>query len=285
MPNDFLSLWSSSRRPARSSRASKFIQTLRGICLLALTSVAVLGCGEEDDGVTFDDDIRPLFNRRCTTCHRPVSPINVDIQNPFNDENGLVNGRSAAGNISPNSWAQAYPGETPVSNVVPFDPDNSFLMDKLTGELPRNGHGGAEMPLQVAPIDATELAVLERWVTDGAEPGEFFETQIRPIFGAEDTSGLFFGGKCVFCHYAGTPNEPDLTDPFGPKGLVNVRTIYRGDMVRVLPGNPEESLLILKVRAEQPDSAYGAPMPFSYSRLTESQLGLVRQWILEGALP
>ncbi len=284
MPNDFLSLWPPFKRPAGSSRASRFSRMLRGACLLVVTSVAVLGCGEEDDGVTYDDDIRPLFNRRCTTCHRPVSPINVDIQNPFNAENGLVNGRSAAGNISPNSWAEVYPGETPVSNVVPFEPDRSFLMDKLEGDLPANGHGGSEMPLQIAAVDAAELALLEQWVTDGARPGDFYETRIRPIFGSEDTSG-FFGGKCVFCHYAGTPNPPDLTDPFGPQGLVNVDAIYRGDMVRVLPGNPDESLLILKVRATRPESDIGAQMPYSYSPLTASQLGTVRQWILEGALP
>jgi hypothetical protein len=76
-----------------------------------------------------------------------------------------------------------------------------------------------------------------------------------------------------------------LSDPFGPEGLVNVKAIYRADMVRVLPRNPDESLLILKVRANRPDSDIGAQMPYSYAALTPGQLDTVRQWILEGALP
>ena len=66
---------------------------------------------------------------------------------------------------------------------------------------------------------------------------------------------------------------------------MNVDATYRGDMVRVLPGDPDNSLLILKVRAQRPDSDIGAQMPYSYNPLTDSQVDLVRQWIVEGAKP
>ena len=241
--------------------------------------VTALGCGdEEDDGVTYEDDIQPLFNRRCTTCHRPVSPINVDIQNPFNADVGLVN--------TTNSWAVEYPGETDLRNVVPFDPDASFLIDKLTGDLPANEHGGSPMPLQVPALTPEEVGILEQWIMNGAPNDQFFANEVRPIFGSEQSNGLFFSGKCVFCHY---PNSPppglDLTDPFGPNGLVNIQATYRGDMLRVEPNDPEESLLILKVRAERAESDIGAQMPFSYAPLTATQIGTVRQWIAEGARP
>jgi hypothetical protein len=291
MPNDFSSLWSSPRRSARPSRVHgrpsprildqthALAGRARWAALAALASIALSGCGgEEDNGVTYNDDVRPIFNRRCTTCHYSSTPIGVDIQNPFDPERGLV--------FAPNSWAQpdAYPGLTDVQNVVPFEPENSFLMDKLTGDLPDDG-GGAAMPFQVRPLNAGEIATLEQWITDGAEDNTFFQQNVRPIFGSENSPGEYFAGKCIFCHYSGSPNPLDLSNPFGPNGLVNVPAVYRGDMVRVQPGSPDDSLLILKVRAVRPESDIGAQMPYSFTELTTSQIDTVRQWIVEGARP
>lgn len=276
MPNDILSLWSSPRHPdGVASAGSELSRRARGV-LLALAAIITLpGCGEEDNSVTYGDDVRPLFNRRCTTCHRPGTPIGVDIQNPFVPGTGLVD--------SLNTWAapDAYPGETPVRNVAPGDPDNSFLMHKLIGEsaLPENAHGGSAMPLQIPPLTVDELATFETWVAQGATEADF--APVREIIGVETR----IAGKCIYCHYAGTPNPPNLSDPFGPEGIVNVKAIYRADMLRVLPGDPERSLLIQKVRLNVPDSEYGAQMPYSYNPLTTRQLDTVRQWILEGALP
>jgi hypothetical protein len=278
MPNDILSLKSFPPASQQGFRGgSRLRHCLPGILLAMAAASALPGCGEEDDSVTYDDDVRPLFADRCTTCHRPVSPIEVDIQNPFAPGVGLV--------ASLNTWAVEYPGETPARNVEPFEPENSFLIDKLTGMLPANGHGGSAMPLQVEPLDEDQVDTLEAWVSNGAQNDATFASQVRPIFGDENDASSFFSGRCVFCHYEGTPNPPDLTNPFGPNGLVNVNARYRADMVRVKPGDPEESLLILKVRATSPDSDIGNQMPYSYNPLTATQLGIVRQWIAEGARP
>lgn len=293
MPNDFSSLWSSPRRSARASRVRgmRDARSVGGSHLLAaracwaafaaLASIALPSCGgEEDNEVTYNDDVRPIFNRRCTTCHYSSTPIGVDIQNPFTPERGLV--------FAPNSWAtaDAYPGLTDTQNVVPFEPDNSFLIDKLTGNLPVGGEGGEPMPFQVPPLDAAEIATLEQWITDGAKDDAFFQQSVRPIFGSEDSPGQYYGGKCIFCHYSGSPNPLDLSNPFDENnGLVDVPAVYRGDMVRVAPGSPDDSLLILKVRAQRPESDIGAQMPYSYTELSASQIDVVRQWIAEGARP
>lgn len=293
MPNDFSSLWSSPRRSARARRvrgrpapslfegSHQLAVRARWAAFAALALIALPGCGgEEDNEVTYNDDVRPIFNRRCTTCHYSSSRIGVDIQNPFSPERGLV--------FAPNSWAEpdAYPGLTPAQNVVPFEPDNSFLLDKITGDLPPDEMGGKPMPLQVPPLTAGEVAVLEQWVTAGAEDDEFFQDNVRPIFGSEDSDGAYFNGRCIFCHYSGSPNPVDLSNPFDEEnGLVNVPATYRGDMVRVQPGSPDDSLLILKVRAQRPESDIGAQMPYSFTKLTASQIDIVRQWIVEGARP
>lgn len=290
MPNDFSSLWSSPRRSAplfslrgRPSLRSGFEETHELSARALRAAVAVLTCialpscgGEEDTSVTYSDDVRPIFNQRCTTCHYSSSPIGVDIQNPFSAERGLVNAK--------NSWFLEN-GLTDENNVTPFDPDASFLLDKLTGNLPADNKGGSPMPFQVPPLDEQEVGILEQWVTDGANDDDFYRRNVRPIFGSEDSPSEFYGGRCIFCHYSGSPNPLNLTDPFARDGLVNVPARYRGDMVRVLPGNPEESLLILKVRAERPEGDIGAQMPYSYPELTTRQIDVVRQWIVEGARP
>lgn len=280
MPNDHLNLCPSPRRSARLFEGtSKLAAHARWSAFVVMACFALPGCGgEEDDGITFADDVQPLFNRRCTTCHHPSSPIGVDIQNPFAAERGLVG--------SLNSWDVEHPElNMPERNVVPFEPENSFLMNKLTGDLPANDLGGYTMPLQVPPVTPEELALLEQWVTDGAADNALFQNDIRRIFGSESSPGAYYGGKCIFCHYTGSPNPLDLSNPFGPDGLVGVNASSRGDMVRVLPGDPEQSLLILKVRAERPTSDIGAQMPYSYNPLTPSQVEVVRQWIVEGARP
>jgi hypothetical protein len=113
MPNDFSSLWSSSRRSAGARRVRErparrvfegchqLAARARWAALAALALIALPGCGgEEDNEVTYNDDVRRIFNRRCTTCHESSTPIGVnivDIQNPFAPERGLV--------FAPNRWA------------------------------------------------------------------------------------------------------------------------------------------------------------------------------------
>lgn len=288
MPNHFSSLWPSPRRSARPVEgAIEFFARTASIALPLLASVTVSACGgETDDSVTYDDDVQVLFAQRCTTCHHASSPINVDIQNPFTPETGLV--------YSNNTWAEEWPADYAslngryTRNVVPGDPDSSFLMAKLTDaydQIPNN-HGGEVMPLQIPRLTEAEVGVLETWITNGAQDDAYFADNVKPIFGSEENGGLFFNGKCVFCHYEGSGNPfLDLNDPFGPNGLVGVDSTRRGDAVRVVPFNPDESFLMLKVRATIPDSVVGAPMPYSFARLTDQQVDTVRQWIVEGALP
>lgn len=273
------------------------MRRVSGLALMLVAGVALGGCGEEDDGVTYGDDVRPLFNRRCTTCHRPGSPILVDIANPFASvqcetedgeevcNGGLVNMR--------NTWSLQYPGEVPEYNVVAGDPDNSFLMRKLTGDLPSNGHGGDPMPLQVEwETKEADVQLLSDWIAAGAPNGAFmsgsqqrsFVPDIQNIFGTQEGRG-YTGGKCLFCHYEGTPNEPNLNDPFGPDGVVGVNASYRSDRIRVIPGNPDDSFLMAKVLADEPQGEIGAQMPYSYQPLNAAQLAVVRRWIEEGARP
>ena len=127
---------------------------------------------------------------------------------------------------------------------------------------------------------------------------------VEPIFGTEaDLAATQEDGgvctpsdtkscpRCIYCHYSGGSNPPDLTRVFDPMvGLVNVRSRYRSDMYRVQPGNLENSILIKKIHYELfktgvARSDYGAQMPYDFDPLSATQIETVRQWILEGAKP
>ena len=87
----------------------------------------------EEQVVSFSTDITPIFVKyACTDCHSP----NTSGQNP-----DLTPGREY------NSLVPAY--------VTAGDPDNSLLYTKLKG-----GH---------KPLTTDELALLNKWIKDGAE--------------------------------------------------------------------------------------------------------------------
>jgi hypothetical protein len=49
--------------------------------------------------------------------------------------------------------------------IVPGDPEASFLMEKLTSDDPR---AGLRMPLQRAPLSDEDLTLIETWIREGA---------------------------------------------------------------------------------------------------------------------
>jgi hypothetical protein len=252
---------------------------------LALVAFAA-GCGgEQDNGVTYQKDISTLF-ADCTLCHNPgspsagVAPQGPDILDPYAPGNGLT--------VAPNYWKEGHKNlPYPERDVTPGDPDQSFLLIKLSDpSLGLLSDAGAYMPYNVPPITPDELAKIEQWVSSGAQDDDFFRNQVYGIFVGPL---VYQPGKCDLCHYKGTPHPPDMTDPFGPDGVVGIPSIFRNDLLRVAPGDPDASLLVQRVRESAgdnlPSSEFGAPMPKPVTHLDDAQQALVRQWILEGARP
>lgn len=102
--------------------------------------------------VDFTADIQPIFNGRCIGCHSGSSPpqgLKLDAANSFAN---LVNVASH---------------EVPsLKRVKPGDPDHSYLVQKIEG----TAAVGSRMPLNGTPLSADQIALIRRWITEGANP-------------------------------------------------------------------------------------------------------------------
>jgi len=221
--------------------------------------------------VSYRTAIAPLFEAACVPCHYTGSPVGVDIEAPFTPGTGLAD--------SNNSWAEAHPeGNTPARNVVPGDPENSFLMMKIGPMDLDPAVAGAQMPWQVPTLTDAEVLALRTWIEAGAANDASFTSTIRPIFG---TPGKI-SGKCIHCHRAGG-ETPNLADPFdATTGAVNVKSSHVDQMI-IEPGNPDASFMMTKVTSTSLPIDQGIPMPAHFRRLTAAEVETVRTWVAEGA--
>ena len=125
---------------------------------IVLPVVALLVWGCSDDGttltdpetpptVTYSSDIQPLFTSRCVGCHGLNGSGDLDLRADLSYAN-LVNV------VSPTYTAV---------RVIPLDPDNSVLFDKISGGTTF----GSRMP-PGGVLSADDVAMVRTWISEGA---------------------------------------------------------------------------------------------------------------------
>lgn len=203
-------------------------------------------------------DIDPILQARCVICHAgPAAPLGLRLDS----RDGLLAG-SSRGAI-----------------VADGDPAGSELIKRLKGEsLPR-------MPMTGPPYLAdAEVALFEQWILDGMRAGTTSENAVAapsPEVAAGpvryDQVAPIFATRCVKCHTEkGIMGGP----PEGYRLASYANTVSTGDRVRVVPGNPEASELLRRIRGQAlPRMPFDGP-PF----LTEDETALIEQWIADGAM-
>ena len=92
----------------------------------------------------FSRDIRPILNQNCVACHGGVRQKN-GVSFIFREE-ALGTGKSGR------------------PTIVPGDPDRSEFMARLTSTDPE-----ARMPYHGPPLPAQQIALLRRWIKEGAK--------------------------------------------------------------------------------------------------------------------
>ena len=194
---------------------------------------------------TFADDVRPILEQKCAMCHgAQLAQQGLDVTSAV----ALLEG----GNSGPAIEIGAS--------------GKSLLLDKLvSGSMPP---GGPRLPEE-------EIETLRRWIDQGvaleaASLGVTLVTEadVLPILQA----------RCVACH--GKTER---------RGGLDLRTqaarLAGGESGPALvPGNPDESLLIHKIEAdEMPPVAL--QKKYAVRTPTEAEIQTLRQWIAAGCPP
>lgn len=92
-----------------------------------------------------------------------------------------------------------------------------------------------------------------------------------------------FNPSCIVCHAgANAPQGLRLDAANSFTNLVGVASRQDSAFLRVAPGNPDQSYLILKLEGT---ASVGEQMPLGGPPIPQSTIDFVRQWITDGALP
>lgn len=175
--------------------------------------------------------------------------------------------------------------------VNPTSPDTSYMMWKLRGEGPAGeAIEGVRMPATGIPLDPALIDVISQWISDGAPLGVPEDADsggpAGPVFPVGSWMYVWTEALqvCTLCH-SNTPSSPrcgaggDLSCP--PKGIVLTNDNYNGVVngVEVEPGDLGGSELWDRVTDPDPDKR----MPFGLDPLTQAQLDIIQDWIIDGA--
>ncbi|MDB6150326.1 MAG: hypothetical protein JWQ44_1774 [Chthoniobacter sp.] len=140
------------------------------LVLLFLVSVVNLRAAEPKRDpakpISYYRDIRPIFQAQCQGCHQPAKAKGGYVMTDF--------AKLLAGGESVDKGEVA---------IVPRDPDNSLLVQQIT---PVNGE--AEMPVKKPPLPEHEIALVRRWISEGASDDtpanakQHFDSEHPPIY-------------------------------------------------------------------------------------------------------
>ncbi|MGQ0637435.1 MAG: DUF1553 domain-containing protein [Planctomycetaceae bacterium] len=102
--------------------------------------------------------VASIFERNCVSCHQGDRP---------------------KGGLSLVNATQALRGGDSGTVIVPGRPDESLLLDLISGEMP-------EMPQKARPLPARQVAEIRRWIEQGAPWPENVTLTDRKLAGADD---------------------------------------------------------------------------------------------------
>lgn len=130
------------------------------ICL-AIMLGALTACSDSDESSVsqpasslFSQQVVPLLQTKCATCHLTGSEAGSLSLVPAKAFGSLVDRPST---------------EVPALMLVkPGAPDESYLIMKLEGTQAQHGGSGMQMPLGAAPLSASQIEPIRKWILDGA---------------------------------------------------------------------------------------------------------------------
>ncbi len=234
--------------PARDARRRRVGWVLSAVLTVLLGSAPLAIADEtpELDANHFDEVIRPIMAAKCFKCHsQQTQKASLDLSSP----RGIRRG-GESGDI--------------------FDTDNP-----ADGTLYLYVQDEYMPPEDEKPLTASEIAAITSWIEAGAPlPAESGEAAEEPLTQHDVLPIVLL--RCAICH--GRQRQEAGLD------LRSVASMLEGGESgpAVVPGHPQESLLIQKIRA--------AEMPpretlafYSVKPVTDEEFETLSQWIAAGA--
>ena len=219
--------------------------------ILGLMGVRVLSLPAQEVGPPgFDTDVLPIFQQHCLQCHSD---------------------QARQGGLSLETLERVLAGGDSGAVVVAHEPLASRLLVLINS-------GG--MPMGAPPLGAGAIDLVRRWIEAGM-PGETAETPVpateSPVREREVMAAIL-GAKCLPCH--GRRRQEAALDLRTREGLLKGGKSGPA----VVPGKPEESLLVRRIRAQEMPPPH-LQEQFSVRGLTSVEFEKVQAWIAQGALP
>ena len=241
----------------RGGRARAF-----GVLLLCMGLVLARGVSAQPAaGDVSYTDLAPLIAERCLMCH---------------------SGAVASAGLRLDSYDAILKGSAKGPVVKAGDVAGSELMRRIKGaSLPR-------MPMTGPPwLADADIARFERWVTGGLRKGDGLAAAavaqapapLRPRAGEPVTYrhvAPILAARCAKCHTdKGVMGPP----PEGYRLTSYEATLSTTDRVRVVPGRPEASELVRRIRGQAlPRMPHDGP-PW----LSAEEIKLIETWVAQGA--
>ena len=236
----------------------RFVPSLVPVLLLAAPAAA------QSPEEFFETRVRPVLAEHCYSCH----------------------GRLVRGELRMDSRESLLEGGVSGPAIVPGDPDASLLIRSVRHEIE-----GREMPQDEDPLSANQIEGLAEWIAMGAPwPVAVAEGDGAGTGGGEAIlvaadEGLSPGGRlfvdrvrpvlersCFACHTEGAPSGLRLDSR---EGMLAGGS--RGPAL--IPGNPEQSLIVAALRHEREDLR----MPRDAPQLADAEIQGFVDWIQAGA--
>ena len=156
---------------------------LWGIRLVALGAIALVSplvLASDDppqaaDSVSFDKQVRPIFQAHCQGCHQPAKAGGAYVMTNF--------AKLLAG------------GESKQAAIVAGKPDESFLLDQIT-----SFEGKAAMPPEKAPLSAADVDALYLESSYFIAPDDGGAKPYALLYSALKASGKVAIAKIVMSH-------------------------------------------------------------------------------------
>jgi mono/diheme cytochrome c family protein len=133
------------------------------------------------------------------------------------------------------------------------------------------------LPATVSMLLALAACSSEPSGEPDAQPAQTsaYQAQIAPLFRQ----------KCATCHLTGQEaGKMQMTPDQAIASIVNVKADGAPALIRVVPGKPDESYLIMKLEGTHLEKGgIGATMPFGQPPLSPAEIADIRKWIADGA--